>query len=84
MTVTKDGELALVRRTDSAYVEVVSLTGGGTTRVSLPGVVTDLDLSPDGTLAFAVVRGGQAIPPEGTAGTGGTPGASGEGGQGTG
>jgi hypothetical protein len=84
VTVTKDGELALVRRTDSADVEVVSLTGGGTTRVSLPGVVTDLDLSPDGTLAFAVVRGGQAVPPEGSAGTGGTPGASGEGGQGTG
>jgi hypothetical protein len=84
VTVTKDGELALVRRTDSADVEVVSLTGGGTRRISLPGVVTDLDLSPDGTLAFAVVRGGQVIPPDGTGGTAGTPGASGEGGQGVG
>jgi hypothetical protein len=58
VTVTPDGELALVRRLDSPAVEVVSLTGGETTRVTLPGAVTDLDLSPDGTLAFAVVRGG--------------------------
>lgn len=84
VTVTKDGELALVRRTDSADVEVVSLTGGGTTRITLPGVVTDLDLSPDGSLAFAVVRGGQVIPPSGGAGTAGTGGVNGEGGQGTG
>lgn len=75
VTVTKDGELALVRRVDSPAVEVVSLTGGGTTRVTLPGIVTDLDLSPDGALAFAVVRGGQPVPPNGS---GGTPGAGGE------
>jgi hypothetical protein len=81
VTVTKDGEFALVRRTDSAQVEVVSLTGGGTTRVTLPGVVTDLDLSPDGSLAFAVVRGGQVIPPAGTGGAAGT-GGLGESGQG--
>jgi hypothetical protein len=82
VTVTKDGELALVRRADSASVEVVSLTGGGTTRLTLPGVVTDLDLSPDGTLAFAVVRGGLAIPPNGGAGSAGTAGAPGTGGDG--
>jgi hypothetical protein len=81
VTVTKDGELALVRRTDSADVEVVSLTGGGTTRITLPGVVTDLDLSPDGSLAFAVVRGGQVMPPDGSAGSAGSGGASGEGGE---
>jgi hypothetical protein len=87
VTVTKDGELALVRRDGSADVEVVSLTGGGTTRITLPGVVTDLDLSPDGSLAFAVVRGGQVIPPAGSAGSAGsagTAGTSGEGGQGSG
>ena len=87
VTVTKDGELALVRRADSADVELVSLTGGDTTRLTLPGVVTDLDLSPDGSLAFAVVRGGQVIPPSGTAGsagTAGTAGTNGEGGQSSG
>jgi hypothetical protein len=80
VTVTRDGELALVRRTDSPHVEVVSLTGGGTTRITLPGVVTDLDLSPDGSLAFAVVRGGQVIPPAGTAGSAGSAGSGGLGG----
>jgi hypothetical protein len=84
VTVTKDGELALVRRADSADVEIVSLTGGGTTRLTLPGVVTDLDLSPDGSLAFAVVRGGQVIPPSGGAGAAGTPGVGGESGQSSG
>jgi hypothetical protein len=86
VTVTTDGELALVRRLDSARVEVVSLTGGGTTRITLPGVVTDLDLSPDGSLAFAVVRGGQVIPPAGTAGAAGAGGfgESGQGGEGSG
>jgi hypothetical protein len=89
VTVTRDGELALVRRADSPHVEVVSLTGGGTTRITLPGIVTDLDLSPDGSLAFAVVRGGQVIPPAGAAGAAGSLGAgglgaSGEGGAGAG
>jgi hypothetical protein len=72
VTVTQDGTLALVRRTDSTEVSVVSLEGEGTTVVTLPGAVTDLDLSPDGTLAFAVVRGqvvAQSLP-----GTGGTTG----------
>jgi hypothetical protein len=57
VTVTPDGSLALVRRLDSPTVEVVSLAGEGTTEVTLPGPVTDLDLSPDGKRAFAVVRG---------------------------
>jgi hypothetical protein len=83
VTVTKDGELALVRRANSAHVEVVSLTGGDTTRITLPGVVTDLDLSPDGSLAFAVVRGGQVIPPAGGAGAAGT-GGLGQGGEASG
>ncbi len=56
VTVTPDGTLALVRRLDSPDVEIVSLAGEGTTKVTLPGAVTDLDLSPDGKLAFAVVR----------------------------
>jgi len=74
VTVTQDGEFALVRRLDSAVVDVVSLTGGGKTSVTLPGAVTDLDLSPDGTQAFAVVRAGMVttqLPGTGEGGAGG-------------
>jgi len=81
VTVTADGQFALVRRIDSAIVEVVSLTGGGKAAVTLPGAVTDLDLSPDGTRAFAVVRAGMVptqLPGTGEGGAGGE--ATGEGG----
>lgn len=56
VSVTPDGAYALVRRDGSAKVTVVSLEDGLRTEVALPAPVTDLDLSPDGTQAIAVVR----------------------------
>jgi hypothetical protein len=77
VTVTADGEFAFVRREGSADVEIVSLDDGETRTVTLPSAVTDLDLSPDGKLAFAVARGGET--PAGGAGGGGNGGSSGGG-----
>ncbi|HEX6276892.1 MAG TPA: hypothetical protein VFZ53_27820 [Polyangiaceae bacterium] len=95
VTVTPDGALFFVRRNDASYVEVVALDDGRRVSVNLTGVVTDLDLSPDGSSAFAVVRGLPPTPaasgsaggsegPGGTAegGMGGEPGAAGGGGDG--
>ena len=78
VTVTPNGALFFVRRNDSATVDVVSLDGGPQVSVTLPGVVTDLDLSSDGRSAFAVVRGAPASAPP-TGGTTGDPGAAGAG-----
>jgi hypothetical protein len=60
VTVTPDGALFFVRRDNASFVEVVSLDDGRRASVNLTGAVTDLDLSPDGSSAFAVVRG---LPP---------------------
>jgi hypothetical protein len=92
VTVTPDGALFFVRRDNAAFVEVVSLDDGRRASVNLPGVVTDLDLSPDGSSAFAVVRGrpptpaasgstgGPASPESAEGGMGGEPGSAGGGG----
>lgn len=56
VSVTPDGKLALVRREGERSIELVDLVGGEKKRVSLPGPATDLDLSPDATRAYAVVR----------------------------
>jgi hypothetical protein len=95
VTVTSDGALFFVRRNDAAFVEAVSLDDGRRVSVNLPGPVTDLDLSPDGTSAFAVVRGRPApfdasggsggagnaqAPGTGEGGIGGDPGGTGGGG----
>lgn len=82
VTVTQDGAFAFVRRDGSPRVDVIALANGAMRSVSLRAPVTDLDLSPDGTRAFAVVRGTFAPPgeppPEGDAGSAGTgPGAGG-------
>jgi hypothetical protein len=79
VTVTPDGAFALVRRLDHPVVELVALDGSGTTRITLPGAVTDLDLSPDGALAFAVVRGGKPVEMPGAGGSGGGNGQGGNG-----
>jgi hypothetical protein len=94
VTVTPDGALFFVRRSNSATIDVVSLDGGPQVSVTLSGVVSDLDLSSDGSSAFAVVRGApaSALAAGGTTadlgaagasepgGMGGEPGMGGEGG----
>lgn len=56
VAITPDGAYALVRRDSSNAITVVTLADGTLTEVLLPGNCTDLDLSPDGTRAVAVVR----------------------------
>ena len=56
VTITPDGDYAFVRRDGSEVVTVVALADGARTEVELEGAVTDLDLSPDGSRAVAVVR----------------------------
>lgn len=56
VAITPDGTFALVRHEGDPNVAVFSLTTGEETDVALSGPVTDLDLSPDGTVAVAVIR----------------------------
>jgi hypothetical protein len=53
---TPDGAYALVRSDGVAAITVVSLKDGTSVAVPLPSAPTDLDLSPDGTFALAVLR----------------------------
>lgn len=55
VSVTATGT-AVVRREGSADVRIVDLHAGTAGVVTLSGAVTDLDLTPDGTRAVAVVR----------------------------
>lgn len=55
--ITPDGKLALARQRDSAALVLVDLDTSERRFVQLPDVVTDLDLSHDGSFAVAVVRG---------------------------
>jgi hypothetical protein len=56
VSITRDGRLALVRREGNASIGVLDLTTGALGAVQLSGPVTDLDLTPDGAAAVAVVR----------------------------
>jgi len=56
VAITPDGSLALVRLEGATAVTIVKLADGTRSQVELGGVVTDLDLSPDGKVAVAVVR----------------------------
>ena len=56
VSITDDGAYAFVRRNDDSIITILSLSGGVSTEVVLPGRCTDLDLSADGTLALAAVR----------------------------
>jgi len=61
VAITPDGRFALVRRDGSSHVTVVGIDDGTLTEVELPGEVTDMDVSPDGAHAIAVIRStGQA------------------------
>jgi len=53
---TPKGTFALVRQDGFAFITVISLATGAATTVPLPSAPTDLDLSPDGTFALAVLR----------------------------
>lgn len=74
--VVRSGEIAVVRQSDQASVRIIDLLGdnaGQARDVALPGVPTDLDLAPDETRAYAVLRdtsqlavidlGSAALPP---------------------
>ncbi|MES1210575.1 MAG: hypothetical protein ABUS79_31940, partial [Pseudomonadota bacterium] len=56
VSITPNGRLALVRREGSASIGVLDLTTGALGAIPLSGAVTDLDLTPDGAAAVAVVR----------------------------
>lgn len=56
VSVTPDGAIALIRRDGSPDITAVALDTGTRTTITLPGPVTDLDLSDTGDRAVAVVR----------------------------
>ena len=56
VSITADGRFAVVRREGSDTVSIVDLASGAITPIRLAGPVPDVDISPDGTRAVAVVR----------------------------
>lgn len=72
VSITPDGSLALVRLMGSSEILLVNTATNERKAVVLPTEVTDLDLSEDGTLAVAVMRGGEMID-LGAGGEGGAP-----------
>ena len=56
VSITPNGQLALVRRQGSSSVGIADLTTGALSSITLSGAVTDLDVTPDGATAVAVVR----------------------------
>ena len=56
VSITPDGLVALIRRDDSPAITAVALDTDKRTTITLPGPVTDLDLSDKGDRAVAVVR----------------------------
>jgi hypothetical protein len=85
VTVTPDGRVAIVRRTNNPTVHVVSLEDATDVSVTLPGPVTDLDLAPSGDVAFAVARNvSPSAGAGGAAGNGGSAGIVGDAGAGDG
>jgi len=58
---TPDGAYALVRTDGVAAITVVSLADGTARAIPLPSPPTDLDMSPDGAFAVAVLRDASAV-----------------------
>jgi hypothetical protein len=58
---TPDGSYALVRTDGVPAITVISLAQGVSTAVPLASPPTDLDMSPDGTFALAVLRDNSAV-----------------------
>lgn len=56
ISVTPDGRYALARREGDPNIQLVDLTTRATTTLDLKSPVTDLDLSPAGDFALAVLR----------------------------
>jgi hypothetical protein len=87
VSLTPDGALAFVRLYRSPDVLVVRTEDDQRVTVSLPREVTDVDLSRDGTLAVAVMRGtasssaGGEQPQSGAGGQSGQAGQAGQGGE---
>ena len=62
--VVASGELALVREAGGAWLRAVSLAGvtqGQLWEITLPGVPSDLEMAPDGSRAYAVLRDEHAL-----------------------
>jgi hypothetical protein len=78
VVMTPDGEYALVRREGSASITVVTMASGARVEVTLPGPVSDLDLTGDASFAVAVVRGPVTGSGGGASGAGGSGGGGGE------
>lgn len=62
VNMTSDGLFAFVSRQGKDYVTVVDVAQRKIQDVTLPGVVTDLDLSADGSTAVAIIRDRVALP----------------------
>ena len=77
VNITPDGLFAFVSRRDRDYVTVVDVQRGVFKDVRLPGVVTDLDLSADASVAVAIVQQA-ALPAEQSAAGAGAGGQAGE------
>ncbi len=60
VSITPDGELALVRVDGSTQLGVVEVASGDRQSVELGDFVSDLDLSADGATAYAVIGSNQA------------------------
>ena len=56
VSVTPNGNVALIRREGDAAITAVALDTGTRTTITLPGPVTDLDLADKGDRAVAVIR----------------------------
>jgi len=80
VSMTPDGKLAFVRREGASHVTVVDVEQGMFKDIALPGVVTDLDLSADASMAVAIIRQPTlaAEPSAAGAGQGGQAGQAGE------
>lgn len=62
VNMTADGLFAFVSRAGKDYVTVVDVAQRKIQNVSLPGIVTDLDLSADGATAVAIIRDRAILP----------------------
>ncbi len=56
VAVTPNGKLALIRRDGSSDITAVNLDTAVRTAIPMPGAVTDLDLTDNGTRAVGVIR----------------------------
>jgi len=61
VAITPSGDYAIVRRDNKSTVTLIRLSDGVRREVQLDDNVTDLDLSPDGSAAIAVVRNSSTI-----------------------